>query len=78
MKTQAGNMITLTKRQQEVLELVAQGLQSKEIAARLRVNPRTVEAHKGRLLAKSGAGSAIGMLRAFYDFVPRTDTSIDG
>lgn len=42
----------LTAREREVLELAAQGLHAKEIAAALGISPRTVEVHKTRLMEK--------------------------
>ncbi|HLI41171.1 MAG TPA: AAA family ATPase [Streptosporangiaceae bacterium] len=47
----------VTPREAEVLELVAAGLANKEIAARLRLSPRTVEKHVESLLRKTGATS---------------------
>jgi DNA-binding NarL/FixJ family response regulator len=44
----------LTLRQREVLQLLAEGLQVKEIAARLHVSPRTVEFHKYRIMDELG------------------------
>jgi DNA-binding NarL/FixJ family response regulator len=40
----------LTLRQREVLQLLAEGHQVKEIAVRLNVSPRTVEFHKYRIM----------------------------
>lgn len=45
----------LTARESEVLALVAEGLDNREIAARLVLSVRTVEKHVERLLAKTGA-----------------------
>ena len=42
----------LTPREREVLELAAQGLHAKEIAASLAISPRTVEVHKTRIMEK--------------------------
>lgn len=39
----------LTPRQREVLQLIAEGKQAKEIAAILKVSPKTVEFHKCRM-----------------------------
>lgn len=44
----------LTKREQEVLELVSQGLTNKEIARRLEISPATVKVHVERLIGKLG------------------------
>ena len=40
----------LTSRQREVLRLVAAGCSSKAIAAKLRISPRTAEAHRANIL----------------------------
>jgi len=44
----------LTSRQREVLQLLAEGLQVKEIAVRLHLSPRTVEFHKYRIMDELG------------------------
>lgn len=47
----------LTEREHEVLTLMAQGLQNKEIAAQLMIGERTVKFHVSAILAKLGAGN---------------------
>lgn len=47
----------LTERETEVLRLMAQGLQNKEIASRLIISERTVKFHVSAILAKLGAGN---------------------
>ena len=42
----------LTEREREVLKLVAEGLTTKEIAARLEISARTVESHRANLMRK--------------------------
>ena len=47
----------LTPRQAEVLQLVADGLTDQQIAARLRIQPRTARFHVASILFKLGAGN---------------------
>lgn len=42
----------LTSREREVLGLLAEGLQHREIAERLAISPRTVEVYKARMMEK--------------------------
>lgn len=48
---------SLTPREQEVLQRLAQGLQNKEIAGELVISERTVKFHVSSILAKLGAGN---------------------
>jgi DNA-binding NarL/FixJ family response regulator len=48
---------TLTKREHQVLTLLAEGMQSGEIAFRLFISPKTVATHIQRILAKLGVHS---------------------
>jgi two-component system response regulator NreC len=54
----------LTERELEVLRLVAEGLSTKEIAARLAISTRTVETHRANLMAKLGLRS-VALLTQF-------------
>tara|TARA_R100001369_G_scaffold28705_1_gene51554 strand:- start:771 stop:2036 length:1266 start_codon:yes stop_codon:yes gene_type:complete len=45
----------LTRRERQVLTLVAQGDSTKEIAIKLQISPKTVEFHRANLLRKFGA-----------------------
>ena len=47
----------LTPRQQEVLRLLAQGQQNKEIAAALHISERTAKFHVEAVLRRLGAGN---------------------
>lgn len=44
--------VTLTGREAQVLELMADGLTNKEIAAKLNVTPETIKSHVRNLLSK--------------------------
>jgi DNA-binding NarL/FixJ family response regulator len=48
---------TLTPREGEVIRMLAQGLQNKEIALELSISERTVKFHVSSILAKLGAGN---------------------
>jgi len=48
---------SLTPRQREILELLAEGRSAKEIAAQLAISPRTVEFHKYQMMEAHGLHS---------------------
>ena len=50
----------LTAREVEVLVLLARGRRNKEIAAELRISPKTVSAHLERVYAKAGVSTRAG------------------
>lgn len=52
-----GDVGALTRREEEVLGLLAEGLSNAGIATRLVISPRTAEHHVGNVLAKLGLGS---------------------
>lgn len=53
----------LTRRELDVLALIAKGMSTKEIATRLGVAPRTVETHREHLHQKLGAHKAADLTR---------------
>ena len=52
-----GTADSVTPREMEVMRLLAQGFQNKEIAAELGITQRTAKFHVGSILAKLGAGN---------------------
>jgi two-component system, LuxR family, response regulator FixJ len=56
-------MTHLTPREHEVLDLVVDGLSSKEIAAQLSVSFKTVEAHRAKIMTKMEAESVADLVR---------------
>ena len=53
----------LTPRELQVLRLIVEGLSNREIAARLFVSPKTVENHRGNLMAKLGVHDVVGLVK---------------
>lgn len=56
----------LTRREHEVLQLMALGLRNKEIAAQLDIAERTAAFHVGNILSKLGADGRVEALRIAY------------
>src|SRR5262249_15119755 len=54
---------SLTPAEQEVVRLVCDGLANKDIATRLFVSPRTVQAHLGHVYAKLGVNSRVQLVQ---------------
>jgi DNA-binding NarL/FixJ family response regulator len=53
----------LTPRQREVLRLVAEGNSTKQVAARLGLSVKTVEAHRGAIMERLGIRDLAGLVR---------------
>ena len=54
---------TLTDREREVMDIVIDGLSSKDIAAEFGISFKTIEAHRARILKKMGARSVTHLIR---------------
>ena len=62
--TKAGDRYeTLSAREREVLQLVAEGLSSPEISNRLYISPRTVDTHRANIIAKLGFRTVSDIIR---------------
>ena len=57
----------LTSREAEVLELIAKGLTTRQIAEALTLSPRTVESHRAAIGAKTGTTSAAELTRFWLE-----------
>jgi DNA-binding NarL/FixJ family response regulator len=53
----------LTKRELQVLQLIAEGTTTKEIAARLTVSVKTIETHRKQIMEKLGIRSIAGLTK---------------
>ena len=53
----------LTKREQQILKLIARGFPNKNIASRLKISVRTVESHRANLSSKLGLKNTAGLVK---------------
>lgn len=53
----------LTPRQMEVLQLMARGLTTPEIARRLNLSGKTIETHRGEIMKRVGIHDIVGLVR---------------
>jgi two-component system, NarL family, response regulator NreC len=59
----ADTLGSLTPREREIMQLVAEGKSSIEIAQILRLSPKTVETYRSRLMEKLGIDNLAGLVR---------------
>ncbi len=57
----------LSNREREVLQAVAEGFSTKQIAEKLTVSVKTIEAHRANLMKKLEARSAVELTRCAYE-----------
>ena len=58
-----GPLYKLTERQIEVLKLVAEGLRTRDIAARLSLSVKTIESHRGEIMRRLGIHDVVSLVR---------------
>ncbi len=63
LQSQGCTTIHLSKREREVIKLIALGHSSKEIGRLLGISPRTVETHRNRLMGKLGLKTLADVVR---------------
>jgi DNA-binding NarL/FixJ family response regulator len=61
------NSVRLTPREREILKLIAHGLTTKEIAAKLFISIPTVETHRSNLMSKTGGRNMADLVRFAID-----------
>lgn len=60
---EAQPLAALTSRQREILQLIAEGNSTKEIASRLALSVKTVETHRSQLMERLGIRDVAGLVR---------------
>ncbi len=58
----------LTRREKEVLELIAEGMTNNEIAQKIFISPNTVDTHRKNLLAKLNAKNTAALVKIAIHF----------
>ena len=61
----------LTKRERDVLVLIAGGASNKEAGRRLGISPRTIEVHRAHIMDKLCARNAADLMRIVMSYAPR-------
>jgi DNA-binding NarL/FixJ family response regulator len=64
MKKQAAS---LTAREQEILELIWNGLKNREMGKQLRISVKTVEAHRANMMRKLRVTNAALLLKTGFE-----------
>ena len=64
LRNNLGFHTILTRREKEVLELIAEGMTNNEIAEKLFISVTTVDTHRKNLLAKFEAKNIASLVRA--------------
>jgi DNA-binding NarL/FixJ family response regulator len=63
LRDECGAGKRLTPREREIIQMVAEGKSSKEVAALLEISVKTVEAHRGNIMQKLGYHSVSELVR---------------
>ncbi len=70
--------VALTKRENEILKLVAEGKSNKQIAEELQLSVRTVETHRHNLIKKLGIKNASQLVKfAVLNSINKSETEIE-
>lgn len=62
-KRQRDEEISLTNRETEIIELIAEGLTNQQMADKLFISPRTVETHRANVMKKVGVKNAVELIK---------------
>jgi DNA-binding NarL/FixJ family response regulator len=60
-------IVSLTQREQQVLNLIWNGLKNREIGRQLRISHKTVEAHRANMMKKLRATNAAQLLKSCFE-----------
>ena len=61
----------LLPRERQIVRMLAEGAQCKDVAVRLNITVRTTQSHMQHIYKKTGTHGVVGMLLHFYEFKRR-------
>jgi DNA-binding NarL/FixJ family response regulator len=72
-KTKSRGVVSLTEREQQVLNHIWDGLKNREIGKQLRISQKTVEAHRSSMMKKLRVTNAVQLLKQCFEqgFLPQ-------
>ncbi|HEY3196557.1 MAG TPA: LuxR C-terminal-related transcriptional regulator [Nitrospirales bacterium] len=72
-KPKIRGVVSLTKREQQVLKQVWDGLKNREIGAQLKISHKTVEAHRANMMKKLRVTNTAQLLKQCFEqgFLPQ-------
>jgi two-component system response regulator FixJ len=77
VRNTAFDLRKLTPREREVLELMANAASTKEIAAKLGINSKTVFVHRARVLEKMGVDNPVALSQVFLRYKANSNGTIE-
>ena len=66
-KTKPRGVVSLTEREQQVLNHIWDGLKNREIGKELRISHKTVEAHRANMMKKLRVTNAAQLLKSYFE-----------
>ena len=67
MKQKASGVVLLTKREQQVLKHIWDGLRNRDIATQMKISHKTVEAHRASMMRKLRVTNAAQLLKQGFE-----------
>jgi two-component system, LuxR family, response regulator FixJ len=66
-----GPLAALSRREIEIIDVIATGASSKEAGQKLDISPRTVDAHRARIMDKLGVKNTAELMRLYFTSTAR-------
>ena len=66
-KTKSRGVVSLTEREQQVLNHIWDGLKNREIGKKLRISHKTVEAHRSSMMKKLQTTNTAQLLKSCFE-----------